>query len=89
MNELINKANEALDAIKEEIKSDVIKNKMIHTLTNVETLEDVGIVLELTLNPKYRYNLSQLNEWSKQFGADDCFIALHRNQLLAKFHIHK
>ena len=89
METLISQANEALKKIREDLKEDVIKDKMIHTLIDIETCESSGILYELFLSTKYRYTPHQFNKWTAALGADDCFISVKKNTLVAKFYIHK
>ena len=88
METIINRTNKTINKISTEIKDDVIKNKIIKTLTDINTLKETGIAVELTLSTKYTYTADQLEQWSEQLKAYCCMISVKRNQLIVKFYIH-
>lgn len=78
-----------ISAIKNELKSDVIKDSRITSLLNIETCEPTGAMVEFNLNSKFIYRSNVFEDWNKQLDSDYYAICLNKKQLLIKFYIHK
>ena len=85
MAKTIEHAEEVLKQIKSEVKEDVIKDYHIPTLCNMETSQDTGFAIVITLNTKYGYTDTVLNDWKTRLEADEYVINVKRNQLQVKF----
>ena len=78
-------AAEVLKQIKSEVKEDVIKDYHMPTLCNMETGQDTGFAIVITLNTKYGYTDTVLNDWKTRLEADKYVINVKRGQLQVKF----
>ena len=67
----IEKAVEALNAIKAQYKVEVIKDYEIPPLVNMRTGATTGFGVELQLNTKYDYDEATLNDWKDKLQADE------------------
>ena len=76
---------EVLKQIKSEVKEDVIKDYHMPTLCNMETGQDTGFAIVITLNTKYGYTDTVLNDWKTRLKADEYVINVKRGQLQVKF----
>ena len=85
MAKTIEHAAEVLKQIKSEVKEDVIKDYHMPTLCNMETGQDTGFAIVITLNTKYGYTNTVLNDWKTRFEADEYVIYVKRGQLQVKF----
>ena len=78
-------AAEVLKQIKSEVKEDVIKDYHMPTLCNMETGQDTGYAIVITLNTQYGYTDTVLNDWKTRLEADEYVINVKRGQLQVKF----
>ena len=82
-----NQAANALKEIMSELNDGVIKDYEMPTLCNLETCEDTGFAVILTLSTKFDYTSNILNMWSAKFEADDYTIRVERNKLKVRFNV--
>lgn len=82
-----NQAANALKEIMSELNDGVIKDYEMPTLCNLETCEDTGFAVILTLSTKFEYPNCVLDEWRNKLGADDFMISVNRNKLQVKFNV--
>ena len=85
MAKTIEHAAEVLKQIKSEANEDVIKDYHMPTLCNMETGQDTGFAIVITLNTKYGYTDTVLNDWKTRLEADESVINVKRGQLQVKF----
>ena len=85
MAKTIEHAAEVLKQIKSEVKEDVIKDYHMPTLCNMETGQDTGFAIVITLNTKYGYTDTVLNDWKTRLEAGEYVINVKRGQLQVKF----
>ena len=85
MAKTIEHAAEVLKQIKSEVKEDVIKDYHMPTLCNMETGQDTGYAIVITLNTKYGYTDTVLNDWKTRLEADEYVINVKHGQLQVKF----
>ena len=85
MAKTIEHAAEVLKQIKSEVKEDVIKDYHMPTLCNMETGQDTGFAIVITLNTKYGYTETILTDWKTRLEADEYVIYVKRGQLQVKF----
>ena len=85
MAKTIEHAAEVLKQIKSEVKEDVIKDYHMPTLCNMETGQDTGFAIVITLDTKYGYTDTVLNDWKTRLEADEYVIYVKRGQLQVKF----
>ena len=85
MAKTIEHAAEVLKQIKSEVKENVIKDYHMPTLCNMETGQDTGYAIVITLNTKYGYTDTVLNDWKTRLEADEYVIYVKRGQLQVKF----
>jgi len=77
-----------ISAIKNELKSDVIKDSRITSLLNTVTCEPTGAMVAFNLSSKFTYRNNILEDWNKRLDSDYYAISVSRNQLWIKFYIH-
>jgi phage I-like protein len=80
-------AAEVLKQIKSEVNEDVIKDYHMPTLCNMETCQDTGFAVVITLNTKYGYTDAVLNDWKTRLEANEYVINVKRSQLQVKFNV--
>ena len=80
-------AAEVLKQIKTELNEDVIKDYEMPTLCNMDTGQDTGFAVVITLNTKYGYTDAVLNDWKTRLEADEYVINVKRSQLRVKFNV--
>ena len=85
MAKTIEHATEVLKQIKSEVNEDVIKDYHMPTLCNMEAGQDTGFAIVITLNTKYGYTDTVLNDWKTRLEADEYVIYVKRGQLQVKF----
>jgi hypothetical protein len=83
----IEKAVEALNAIKAQYKVEVIKDYEIPPLVNMRTGATTGFGVELQLNTKYDYDEATLNDWKDKLQADEWHLRVRRSQLWVTFKV--
>ena len=83
----IEKAVEALNAIKAQYKVEVIKDYEIPPLVNTNTGEDIGFGVKMQLNTRYDYDEEMLTQWKNMLKADEWYISVKRNQLHVTFKV--
>ena len=81
------RAFEVLKEIKAEINEGVIKDHEMPTLCDIQTCEETGFAVILTLSTKYDYTSAVLDDWRKRLEADDYMISVKRNQLRVRFNV--
>lgn len=80
-------AASVLKKIKAETNEEVIKFYEMPRLCNIETAEETGFAVILTLNTKFDYTSDILNQWRERLAADDYLISVRRNQLHVRFNV--
>ena len=85
MAKTIEPAAEVLKQIKSEVNEDVITDYHMPTLCNMETGQDTGFAIVITLNTKSGYTDTVLNDWKARLEADEYIINVKRGQLQVKF----
>ena len=55
------------------------------TLCNMETGQDTGFAIVITLNTKHGHTDTVLNDWKTRLEADEYVINVKRGQLQVKF----
>lgn len=80
-------AASVVNEIKATLQHDVIRDYEIPTLCNMETCEETGFAIILTLSTKYDYTSYLLNDWRERLKADDYIISVQRNQLRVRFNV--
>lgn len=78
---------EVLKEIKAELKSDVIRCYEMPTICNMNTCEDSGFSVILTLNTKYDYSNVLFDVWMRRLEASYYIITVKRNQLRVSFYV--
>ena len=86
--ESIKHSHEVVEAIKQDLQDDVIKDYMMPPLVNMKTGKTTGHGVELQVSTKYDYSEDVLKDWKKRLGADGWNIRIRRNQLFIRFFIH-
>ena len=86
--ESIKHSHEVVEAIKQELQDDVIKDYMMQPLVNMKTGKTTGHGVELQVSTKYDYSEDVLKDWKERLGADGWNIRIRRNQLFIRFFIH-
>lgn len=86
--ESIKHSYEVVEAIKQELRDDVIKDYMMPPLVNMKTGKTTGHRVELQVSTKYDYSEDVLKDWKEKLGADGWNIRIRRNQLFICFFIH-
>ena len=69
------------------LRPDVIKDYEMPTLCNIETANETGFAVILTLSTKFDYTSTVLDDWRKRLEADDYMISVKRNQLRVRFNV--
>ena len=87
MAKTIDHAAEVLKQIKSEVNEDVIKDYHMPSLCNMETGQDTGFAIVITLNTKYGYTDTVLNDWKTRLEADEYVINFKGRQLQVKFNV--
>ena len=85
MAKTIEHAEEVLKQIKSEVNEDAIKDYHMPLLRNMETGQSTGFAFVITLNTKYGYTDTVLNDWKTRLEADEYVINVKRGQLQVKF----
>lgn len=80
-------AASVLKEIKAETNEEVIKFYEMPSLVNMETDEQTGFAVILTLSTKFDYTSDILNQWRERLAADDYLISVKRNQLHVRFNV--
>ena len=80
-------AASVLKEIKAEVEKGVIKDYKMPTLCNMDTAEQTGFAVILTLSTKFDYPSNVLNQWCERLAADDYLISVMRNQLRVRFNV--
>lgn len=80
-------AADVLNEIKAELKSDVIRCYKMPTICNMNTGEDSGFAVILTLNTKYDYSDVLLDVWMRRLEASYYIITVKRNHLRVRFYV--
>ena len=80
-------ARAVITTISEETNQEVIKNYEIPTLYDLETAQETGFAVVLTVSTKYDYTSDVLKMWQERFHADDYMIRVRRNQLRLRFNV--
>ena len=83
--DLLKRIVAAIDRIKELYKVEMIKDYELPSLVNMDTKQDIGIGVKLTLNTSYTYNEFKLTTWKRLLNADDWYIKSERNHLYVTF----
>ena len=86
--ESIKHSHEVVEAIKQDLQDDVIKDYMMPPLVNMKTGNTTGHGVELQVSTKYDYSEDVLKDWKEKLGADGWNIRIRRNQLFIRFFIH-
>jgi hypothetical protein len=80
-------AASVLKEIKAEVNEGVIKDYEMPTLCDMDTAEQTGFAVILTLSTKFDYTSNVLNQWRERLAADDYLISVRRNQLRVRFNV--
>lgn len=80
-------AASVLKKIMAETNKDVIKFYEMPRLVNMETAEETGFAVILTLSTKFDYTSNVLNQWRERLEAEDYLISVKRNQLHVRFNV--
>lgn len=80
-------AASVLKEIKAETKGEVIKFYEMPRLVDMDTAEQIGFAVILTLSTKFDYTSNVLNQWRERLAADDYLISVRRNQLHVRFNV--
>jgi len=80
-------AASVLKEIMAEVKEEVIKDYEMPPLCDMDTAEQTGFAVILTLSTKYNYTSDVLNLWRERLAADDYIISARRNQLQVRFNV--
>lgn len=83
----IKQAASVLREIKAEVKEGVIKSSEIPSLCNIDTGQETGFAVILTLSTKFDYDNARLENWRRRLDADDYWISVSRNQLKVRFNV--
>lgn len=83
----IEHAASVLKEIKAETNAEVIKSYEMPSLVNMDTAEQTGFAVILTLSTKFDYTSDILNQWRERLAADDYLISVKRNQLHVRFNV--
>ena len=79
-------------SIIEDIKKDyfgvLIKSWKTTPLMNMETLEDIGVIIKMYLNSEFAYGIAVLYDWGERLGADSCTVGIKKNKLVVNFKVH-
>lgn len=86
--ELINKMNDAVVKMKEEIGKGVIKEHTINSIFNMKTGKETGQAVVMTCGTKFEYTEEVLNYWKKKLGADEFRIQVNRTRLFITFMVY-
>ncbi len=84
---LLKYAVAAIDVIKAQFDTEVIRNYEIPTLVNTKTGEDIGFGVKMQLSTSYDYDEELLTEWKRLLKADYWYISVKRNQLHITFKV--
>lgn len=86
-NKTTEQAYKVLKEIETEVNDGVIKECQIPTLCNMNTLEETGFAVVLTLSTKFDYRNTMLDNWKERLSADDYMISVRRNQMQVRFNV--
>lgn len=86
--ESIKHSRDAVEAIKQDLQDDVIKDYMMPPLVNMKTGKTTGYGVEIQVSTKYDYSEDVLKEWKEKLGADGWNVRVRNNQLFIRFFIH-
>lgn len=73
--------------IKAETNESVIKYYEMPRLCNMETSEETGFAVIMTLSTKYDYTSPILDGWKERLCAEDYIITVRHNQLKVRFNV--
>ena len=77
----------AIDVIKSQFDTKVIRNCEIQLPVNMKTGEDIGFGVKMRLSTRYDYAEELLTEWKRLLRADAWFISVKCNKLHVIFNV--
>ena len=83
----IEHAASVVKEIKAETNESVIKFYEMPRLCNMETAEETGFAVIMTLSTKYNYTSTILDRWKERLCAEDYIITVRHNQLKVRFNV--